>query len=151
GRYDARTHTLSWQLSNVGGGETREVTAQLHAAVPGRFLLRAAGEAAGRTVLAAETELRAELDPASSSRALSNLIGAMDKDIARSLAAHADLLETPRPMPATGTAERYVVFQLGQADYAVPLRHVQAIGQPHAITPVPHVPDWVLGVANVRG
>jgi purine-binding chemotaxis protein CheW len=33
----------------------------------------------------------------------------------------------------------------------VPIANVIEIGQPLSITPVPNVPDWVPGVANLRG
>jgi chemotaxis signal transduction protein len=56
-----------------------------------------------------------------------------------------------RPLPEIRTENRYVFFTTGGLDCAVPLGQVLEIGQPHAVTPVPNVPDWVVGVANVRG
>lgn len=47
--------------------------------------------------------------------------------------------------------EQHVLFELAGAEYAVPIANVIEIGRPPDVTPVPNVPDWVLGVANLRG
>ncbi len=57
-----------------------------------------------------------------------------------------------RRWSARASAEdQHVVFSLAGTDYAVPGATVREIGRPPQVTPVPNVPDWVLGVANVRG
>lgn len=48
-------------------------------------------------------------------------------------------------------AEPHIIFTLAGAHYAVPMANVLEIGRPAQFTPVPNVPDWVLGVANIRG
>src|SRR5262249_53212358 len=48
-------------------------------------------------------------------------------------------------------AAQHVMFTLAGAEYAVPIDNVLEVGRPLTPTPVPNVPDWVLGVANVRG
>ncbi len=47
--------------------------------------------------------------------------------------------------------EQYVVFILAEREYAVSIESVIEIGEPLNTTPVPNVPEWVLGVANLRG
>jgi len=47
--------------------------------------------------------------------------------------------------------EQHVVFYLSEREYALPIESMIEIGEPLTITPVPNVPDWVLGVANLRG
>lgn len=47
--------------------------------------------------------------------------------------------------------EQYVIFRLSGSEYAVLAHNVREIGEPPNTTPVPNVPDWVLGVANLRG
>lgn len=47
--------------------------------------------------------------------------------------------------------EQFVIFSLTETEYAVPIMNVIEIGYPLGVTPVPNVPDWVLGVSNLRG
>ncbi|MBN2247600.1 MAG: purine-binding chemotaxis protein CheW [Coriobacteriia bacterium] len=42
-------------------------------------------------------------------------------------------------------------FRLGQEWYAVPIAMVREIHNEYAITRIPRVPDYILGVVNVRG
>ena len=53
--------------------------------------------------------------------------------------------------PDAATLQRYVVFNVGGTEYAVPILTVSEVVRPLKITPVPNVPEWVLGVANLRG
>jgi chemotaxis signal transduction protein len=45
----------------------------------------------------------------------------------------------------------FVVFTLAGTDYAVPIGKLVEMSRPLPVTPVPNLPEWVLGVANVRG
>jgi len=47
--------------------------------------------------------------------------------------------------------EQHVIFSLAEREYAVSIDNVVEIGEPLNTTPVPNVPGWVLGVANLRG
>lgn len=62
---------------------------------------------------------------------------------------------TPETVAATSMMvkdeEQHLLFDLAGAEYAVPIANVIEIGRPPDVTPVPNVPDWVLGVANLRG
>ena len=53
--------------------------------------------------------------------------------------------------PDSARLQRYVVFSVSGTEYAVPILSVNEVVRPLKITPVPNVPDWVLGVANLRG
>ncbi len=46
---------------------------------------------------------------------------------------------------------KYIIFSLAEARYAVPINQVVEVGEAQRITPVPNVPDWVMGVTNLRG
>lgn len=46
---------------------------------------------------------------------------------------------------------KYVGFHLERLDCLVPMANVLEIQRPPRITPIPNVPAWVLGVANLRG
>ncbi|HXU44077.1 MAG TPA: chemotaxis protein CheW, partial [Thermoanaerobaculia bacterium] len=81
------------------------------------------------------------------------------EDLADLLASIEDRLDPDRPRAALAhapaeppaAAERSVVFLLGATRCAVPIDRVLEIGDVPAITPVPNVPAWVRGVANLRG
>lgn len=47
--------------------------------------------------------------------------------------------------------QKYVIFSLADARYAVPLKNVIEIGHRPKTTALPHVPEWLLGVTNRRG
>jgi purine-binding chemotaxis protein CheW len=60
---------------------------------------------------------------------------------------------SPIPIKPSGASSqgRYVLFSLATTEYAVPIENVSEIGRPLKVTWVPNVPDWILGVANLRG
>lgn len=51
----------------------------------------------------------------------------------------------------SGTTEQHIIFSLANVEYTVPINNVIEIGRPLDITSVPNVPNWTLGVANLRG
>ena len=66
----------------------------------------------------------------------------------------------PTAVPVTAVApvavaeaeqEKHLIFALGELRYAVPLDHVIEIAELEQHTPVPNVPDWILGITNLRG
>ncbi len=52
--------------------------------------------------------------------------------------------------PADET-DQYIIFELMDNTYAMPISNVTEIGRPLPITTVPNVPHWLLGIANLRG
>ena len=46
---------------------------------------------------------------------------------------------------------KHVVFELADAQYAVPMNNVRELQRLPRITALPNVPDWVSGVTNLRG
>ena len=47
--------------------------------------------------------------------------------------------------------EKYVVFCLGAEFFAVPSEKVSEVVSMLSITPLPNVPEWLLGIADLRG
>lgn len=45
----------------------------------------------------------------------------------------------------------FVTFQLADSYFGIPMEHVTEIQRVPRITHLPHVPDWIQGVANLRG
>ncbi|RPJ05579.1 MAG: purine-binding chemotaxis protein CheW, partial [Deltaproteobacteria bacterium] len=44
-----------------------------------------------------------------------------------------------------------LVFALGEIEFAVPVEHTTEIGMVPELTRLPHVPEWLLGITNLRG
>jgi twitching motility protein PilI len=66
----------------------------------------------------------------------------------------ADLTSEPvEPLrtPDVAAATAHVVFRLGARAMAIPLGAVSEIARPPKTTRLPHVPAWVIGIANLRG
>jgi purine-binding chemotaxis protein CheW len=51
----------------------------------------------------------------------------------------------------TATAQSFIVFQSARTIYGVPLESVTEVARSRNITPVPNLPDWLLGITNLRG
>lgn len=82
---------------------------------------------------------------------LEELLGAVE---ARIEADNAGALRPEAPArrsAALGLTGRSVIFELGQTRCALPIDRVVEIGEVPKITPVPNVPSWLAGVANLRG
>lgn len=47
--------------------------------------------------------------------------------------------------------EQHIVFLLAETEYAMHIENVLEIGESLSTTTVPNVPEWVMGVANLRG
>ncbi|TQR19665.1 chemotaxis protein CheW [Psychrobacillus vulpis] len=49
------------------------------------------------------------------------------------------------------SSEKVVVFQCGNEDYAVPVEHVISIEKLEHINPIPHLPNYLIGLMKIRG
>ena len=47
--------------------------------------------------------------------------------------------------------EKFIVFALDNEFFAVSAKRVAEVVQPLVLTPLPNVPEWLLGMANLRG
>jgi purine-binding chemotaxis protein CheW len=152
GSYDPRLRTLSWRVGQLPGGATLPLNLRVRPEVPGTLVFRVTGQTADREVLPAEATLAVPLDPKRTDDSLENLVADIDGSVLHAVKVEGHRLQRPAAvLPEVGTVDRYVFFSAGELDCAVPLAGVLELRQPHGITPVPNVPDWVLGVANVRG
>jgi len=86
-------------------------------------------------------------------RHLESLFAAIDAEMAA-----ADSTAAPLPAPRASRdarqaaeAGRYVVFHMGDTRYGLPISDVIEMGVVPKTTPLPNVPDFVRGVANLRG
>jgi purine-binding chemotaxis protein CheW len=90
-------------------------------------------------------------DPEKGRTLLATLIASIDEGDERAME-RATLAALPfvRQIEAI-EGKQHVTFALGEYEYAVSIDNVVEIGEPLNATPVPNVPEWVLGVANLRG
>jgi len=87
---------------------------------------------------------------------LGSLIASIDNELALSeRAAGTPALSQPLTNAANDAAgadgEQHVIFSLDGAAYSFPITSVTEIGRPLDVTPLPNVPEWMAGVANLRG
>ena len=47
--------------------------------------------------------------------------------------------------------EKVVVFQCGNEDYAVSIEHVVSIEKLEHVNPIPHLPNYLIGLMKIRG
>ena len=83
------------------------------------------------------------------SRHLESLIGAIDDEISAEVQA-SQTVSAPRPA-SDSNAQRYVVFHLGNTRYGLAIGEVLEMAIVPRTTPLPNVPGFVRGVANLRG
>lgn len=50
-----------------------------------------------------------------------------------------------------GTREQLIVFKLGQEEYALPIEQIKEVVLTPRISAMPQTPDYVKGIANIRG
>lgn len=58
---------------------------------------------------------------------------------------------TEQLMDAGSLADQYLTFMLDGEEYGIEILQIQEIKGWDTVTPVPNVPDYVLGVMNLRG
>ncbi|HEY7060060.1 MAG TPA: chemotaxis protein CheW [Chloroflexota bacterium] len=61
-----------------------------------------------------------------------------------------EVLWAPQPTAAE-TARRCLLCEAGEARFALPIEYLRSVEPNALVTPLPQLPDWVLGVTNVRG
>lgn len=67
------------------------------------------------------------------------------------LKARADSLSQAQDDEVTVETVGLLLFRLGEEWYAVPIEGVREIYNEYSVTRIPRVPDFILGVINVRG
>jgi purine-binding chemotaxis protein CheW len=58
---------------------------------------------------------------------------------------------TTKEEPGQTAGRQHVIFTLDSTDYAIPICNVLEITRPLAVTPLPNLPEWALGISNYRG
>lgn len=73
------------------------------------------------------------------------------KDISTVLAERAEALATGRAHHSLDRGDEFVTFRLGQELYGISSELVGEVFPAREITPLPAVPDFIVGVVNLRG
>jgi chemotaxis signal transduction protein len=139
-------NSLSWPLGTILPGIVSTWNLKLRSSEPGRKTILAEATATGFKS-EAEFTLGIDLDAKQSNGVLEQFLAAMEEET------EANLQRTkPRlPTKTVDNREQHIVFTVAGTDYAIPIGRITEVGRLPGITPVPHVPDWMLGVANIRG
>lgn len=74
-----------------------------------------------------------------------------DEKVREVLKARADSLSQAQDEEVTVETAGLLLFRLGEEWYAVPIEGVREIYNEYSVTRIPRVPDFILGVINVRG
>lgn len=82
-------------------------------------------------------------------KSLDEVISELDQEIVEQAA------QTPRvehrQRRSRSIEDKHVLVRLGDSYYALPMRNVQEIQQLPMVTYLPHLPEWIPGVCNLRG
>ncbi len=82
---------------------------------------------------------------------LDELIDAIDSEMASVKPDESGVQQKAAVPVDSAKTEQHIMFSLAGADYTFPIGNVLEVTRPPEVTPVPNVPDWVLGVSNLRG
>jgi purine-binding chemotaxis protein CheW len=83
---------------------------------------------------------------------LGDLIAAIDRETGESSVSEPGKKElSDLSNVSTPVHKQFILFALEDSQFAVPLSNALEIGQQPDITPLPNLPEWVLGISNIRG
>ena len=84
---------------------------------------------------------------------LDELIAEIDSETGTSSATNRgkEEISTKSAIPPTSLQNQFILFALEKTLFALPLSSAIEIGRRPSITPLPNLPNWVLGISNVRG
>ena len=99
------------------------------------------------------SNLPAKTAPDCTIRSLDELISEIDRETAVSLDPGTDKeeLSVKRDEIHTSPQNQYILLALEKTFFALPLSCALEIGRRPDITPLPNLPNWVLGIGNIRG
>ena len=127
-----------WTIPSLAAGAEWTGVARLVGFAPGSVRLTATAAASGAAA-SASADLICEVPH--STQALADLLAG--------LGAEADDLSAGNRGDESGVP--HLVFRVGENRFALGLADVSEVSRPAGLTPVPGMPPWLAGVANVRG
>lgn len=142
GVYRPERGVVEWAVRELPPGETHTLTAWLRGDLPGPLTLAATADD-GTGPVAAEGHSDCRLPAAPPTTSLAAAAAALDLQGADAAPVAV--------APAGAAGVPHVLFRVGEATYASPLTALVEVIPPPAVSPVPDAPDWLVGLANVRG
>ena len=147
-----------------GSGEKTEVEARVAAEaapVKAEEESKARAKPKAKKKAATKVEAKPQAKPVSeqivaepdeeASHLLDELMATIDEEVEEVFGPGAMANLAPAEPVGAAVEEQHVIFTLAGTEYAAPIANVIEIGRPLDVTPTPNVPDWVMGVANLRG
>lgn len=149
-----------WGFDDLPSADTLTLRVTLRPTLPGDYLVKGGCSSERVSPVTSEGGIRAEIDVRQNRQQIdefvamvnsreSELVGGLTKlstGIAGTLSGgraggggRADILQ------------QQILFQLGDTEYALPIRSVVEVGRSRTITPLPNVAPWLLGLSNLRG
>jgi purine-binding chemotaxis protein CheW len=150
GTWDPTARTVLWRLDSLPSTVTQVVKFQARADLPMETHLTAAAHAETATGTVADLPVAIDFDATSPATLLDRLLAEETETLQQSAAATV-LAATAATGMFAEAGERFLIFTLADTNYAIDAGQVLEVGKPPRLTPVPNVPDWVLGLSNVRG
>jgi len=150
--HDPGAHSVTWSFGSLAAGQDRLLPLRVIGRFPGDFIHQVKVRSTEGMEATAELSVSCDFEAAETSRILEELLAGIDRQVRPTRAPRRRASGIASQPAAAGKPEdQHIVFTLAGIDYAVPLAGVVEIGRTSNITLVPNVPEWVLGVANVRG
>jgi chemotaxis signal transduction protein len=135
---------VEWVIDRIPQQGAWETTARFAGFAPGRVRLIATVSGPDVQGVSAEAPLECVVRPSAGGTTLAEVLAR--------IALPAPALDGPELAPvARATGDRYLVVRTAHTRLALPPAHVRDVLRPLPLTTLPGTPDWVAGVANVRG
>jgi purine-binding chemotaxis protein CheW len=141
GEYDSVNSQLIWKISELEGGEERTCSAWLRGILPGPISLKATATTSDETITAISSCICELIHREESS----TLFATIAKYAGKSAEHDENVIE------AVSVGDRHLLFRIGGGIYASRLTQLREVIRQPATSSVPDTPDWLLGLANVRG
>jgi chemotaxis signal transduction protein len=146
--YDPLSRELFTMVDEIAPGAAFEWPLTLTPLLPGSGTFELALDDTNAPGVAVLTAV-AELDPAESNGILERLV--QELGYAPGEALEPAIEAGSAALSQAGREHPHVVFSVADTDYAFPLGAVREIGRPPTATPLPNSPEWLIGVASIRG
>jgi purine-binding chemotaxis protein CheW len=135
---------VEWSVGELAAGAEWSAELRLVGFSPGRMRLLAAVAADGLPEVTASAPLTCEVRRTADGATLAELLAGLTVPV------FDDLAEAPALVPRDART-RHLLFRAAGVRFALPIGNVREILKPLPVTAVPGTPDWMCGVANVRG
>gem|GEM_PF-3592379 len=143
-----------WGFDDLAPAGTIALRVTLRPSLPGEYVVRGGCSSEGVPPTTAERPIRAEIDARENRRQIDEFVALMDRQesaLAIGLAGATTSMVPANARVRADILEQHILFQLGDTEYALPIRSVMEVGRSRTIAPLPNVAPWLLGLSNLRG